>query len=65
MPLLAVGWGWLVLDERLSWNAALALALTVISIACVKGQVRPLAAWALRHGTRLLGRAILGVSYKP
>lgn len=40
IPLFAVGWGWLVLDERLSWNALAALGLIVGGVLCVNGQAQ-------------------------
>jgi len=49
IPLFGVGWGWLVLDERMTWNAALALALIAVGIFCVNGQWRPVRAWLRRR----------------
>jgi len=52
IPLFAVGWGWLVLDERLSWNAAAALVLIAVGIVFVNGQAQTAVRWfiAFRKG---------------
>jgi drug/metabolite transporter (DMT)-like permease len=48
-PVFAVGWGWLVLDERLTWNAAGGLVLIAVAVLCVTGQAREAMAWLVRR----------------
>jgi drug/metabolite transporter (DMT)-like permease len=52
MPLFALGWGWLVLYERLSWHAAAALILIATGILFVNG-----------HAQAVLRRAVVRTSW--